>query len=234
VLVTCCGQLEYTRLCVPRLLQHTRPPFELQFLQPDSLDGTPAYLAEVAARAPDRVAIVRSGRVGAEHTDTIKPRGDFVVFLTNDTLVTDGWLAPLVALACSNPALAMVAPHSNYAPAPALVDMVPDPLGPADESRPGEDRLDSMTALGEEVDRFARQWREQHRGQWSEADILGGGCVLVKRPVLQALKGFPRGTVLRTFDLEGYSRQVREAGYRLAVCGDVFVHHFGTRTVCRR
>jgi hypothetical protein len=29
VLVPCCGQLEYTRLCVPSLLRHSRKPYEL-------------------------------------------------------------------------------------------------------------------------------------------------------------------------------------------------------------
>ncbi len=40
VLVSCCGQLEFTRLCVPSLLRFSRQPYELFFLDSDSLDGT--------------------------------------------------------------------------------------------------------------------------------------------------------------------------------------------------
>jgi hypothetical protein len=40
ILIPCCGGLEFTRLCVPSLLRHTRPPFELIFLDIGSLDGT--------------------------------------------------------------------------------------------------------------------------------------------------------------------------------------------------
>src|SRR5262245_56610059 len=29
IVVPCCGQLEYTKLCMPSLLKHTRQPFEL-------------------------------------------------------------------------------------------------------------------------------------------------------------------------------------------------------------
>src|SRR5689334_4653343 len=60
IVVPCCGQLEYTRLCVPRLLRHSRPPFELVFVDVGSLDGTAEFLAGVAAAAPVRVEVVRA------------------------------------------------------------------------------------------------------------------------------------------------------------------------------
>jgi hypothetical protein len=60
VLVPCCGQLEYTKLCVPSVLHHRRSPYELIFLDVGSLDGTAEYLAGVKAAAPVRVEIVRT------------------------------------------------------------------------------------------------------------------------------------------------------------------------------
>jgi hypothetical protein len=60
ILVPCCGQLEYTKLCVPSLLAHTRQPFELIFLDIGSLDGTAEYLAGIAAAAQVRVGKKRS------------------------------------------------------------------------------------------------------------------------------------------------------------------------------
>src|SRR5437660_12193393 len=60
ILVPCCGQLEYTKLCVPSLLKHTRQPFELIFLDIGSLDGTAEYLAGIAAASQIRVEIVRT------------------------------------------------------------------------------------------------------------------------------------------------------------------------------
>ena len=60
ILVPCCGQLEYTRICVPSLLKHTAGSYELIFLDIASLDGTAEYLAGVAAAAPVRVEVVRT------------------------------------------------------------------------------------------------------------------------------------------------------------------------------
>src|SRR3954465_7542198 len=60
ILIPCCGQLEYTKLCVPNLLKYTRQPFELIFLDIGSLDGTAEYLAGIAAATQFRVEIVRT------------------------------------------------------------------------------------------------------------------------------------------------------------------------------
>ena len=60
LMIPCCGQLEYTKLCVPALLKHTRPPYQLIFLDIGSLDGTSAYLAGLAAAAKVRVEVVRT------------------------------------------------------------------------------------------------------------------------------------------------------------------------------
>src|SRR5579863_7124675 len=81
VIISCCGQLEYTRLCVPSLLRFSRQPYELLFLDCDSLDGTPEYLEGLAAGAPTRIEVARvpaDPPVGpARKDDTIPIRGAF-------------------------------------------------------------------------------------------------------------------------------------------------------------
>ena len=61
ILIPCCGMLEYTKLLVPSILRHTRPPFELIFIDIGSLDGTVDYLAGVATvHSMTRVEVVRT------------------------------------------------------------------------------------------------------------------------------------------------------------------------------
>src|SRR5438876_10705587 len=61
ILIPCCGQLEYTKLCVPNLLRYTRKPYELIFIDIGSLDGTAEYLAGLAAGAMEiRIEVVRT------------------------------------------------------------------------------------------------------------------------------------------------------------------------------
>jgi GT2 family glycosyltransferase len=227
ILIPCCGQLEYTRLCVPAILAHTRRPYELLFLDIASLDGTAEYLAGLAAACSSRVAVFRAA------TDADLPavigqalaeaHGEYLVLLNNDTVVSDGWLGQLIALASLSFGVGLVGPMSNYAAPPQLVEVVPYRSGPRQGS--GRGLLDRAA-----LDAFARQHREEHRGQWQHAERLGGFCLLLKREVLGRIGPLHDEAGLGLFDTDLLSVKARQAGYSLAVCKDLFVHHFGTRT----
>jgi GT2 family glycosyltransferase len=81
----------------------------------------------------------------------------------------------------------------------------------------------------EAVHAFAKEYREGHKGKWCEADRLGGFCLLLKRAVLERIGPLDEEG-LGLFDTDVLSAKARQAGYGLAVCRDLFVHPFGTRT----
>lgn len=235
VLVPCCGQLEYTKLCVASLLKHCRQPFEIVFLDIGSLDGTAEYLAGVAAAAQVIIQIVRTPTdmgIGQAVQDAVKQaRGEYLVILNNDTIVTAGWLNQLVGLAQLTPAIGLVGPMSNYAAPPQWVEKVPYRIGPKKSPRlqgPGahSDWLVDVSA----VEDFARKWREEQRGKWTEVDRLGGFCLLVKRGVLDRIGPLPQTSELGIFETDVLCAKARQAGYTLACCRDLYIHHFGTRT----
>jgi O-antigen biosynthesis protein len=238
ILVPCCGMLEYTKLCVPSLLRHSRLPFELIFIDIGSLDGTAEYLAGVGAAAQVRIEVVRTptdmGIPDACKEALAQAGGEYVVLLNNDTVVTDSWLQQLIGLAGLSPAIGLVGPMSNYAAPPQLVETVPYRLGPR---KRGLRSTESVT-LGQEVlldtsavDQFAREFRDKQRGKWLETERLGGFCLFMKREVLQRIGNkLDQWTDLGLFDTDIVSAKAREAGFTLAVCRDLFIHHFGTRT----
>src|SRR5262249_6944175 len=80
------------------------------------------------------------------------------------------------------------------------------------------------------VDAFAREFRAANRGKWQEAERLGGFCLLLKREVLSRIGPLEDEGGLGLFDTDLLRVQARQAGYTLALCRDLFVHHFGTRT----
>ena len=174
VIVSCCGQLEYTRLCVPSLLRFTRQPYELLFLDSDSRDGTAEYLEGLAGAAPVPVEVARvpaDPPVGTAKKDEVIPlRGEFVALLNNDVIVTQAWLDRLIALAASAPNIGLVAPMSNHGPQALRVDNVSyaiDDLESVEFGKPsanGTTRLprSSLLPLIDKVNRFAVEWREKH------------------------------------------------------------------------
>ena len=56
-------------------------------------------------------------------------------------------------------------------------------------------------------------------------------CLLIRRAVLDKVGSKLREwTDLSLFDTDILSAKAQQAGFKLARAGDVFVHHFGTRT----
>ena len=48
IIILCCNQVDYTRLCLDSVLRHTHTPYELILVDNGSTDETPDYLEEVA------------------------------------------------------------------------------------------------------------------------------------------------------------------------------------------
>jgi len=235
ILVPCCGQLEYTKLCVPSLLKCTRQPFELIFLDIGSLDGTSEYLAGVAAGSQVHIDILRTPTdlgIGQVVQDAVKrARGEFLVLLNNDTIVPDGWLHQLVSLAQLSPAIGLVGPMSNYAAPPQLVENVPYRIGPKKNPRsPGAAADAEWLVDVSAVQDFAKKHGDEFRGKWVEAERLGGFCLLIKREVFKQVGNLGQWTDLSIFDTDILSSKARQAGFTLACCRDLYIHHFGTRT----
>jgi glycosyltransferase involved in cell wall biosynthesis len=272
IIVPCFNQREYTRLCVQALFQHTRPAWELIVVDNGSTDGTAIYLEGAQDTTAVPVTVVTNaenrGFPVAVNQGLEVARGEFLVILNNDAVVTDGWLDQLIGLtrvrrqsedesrspdsrvgteeaAESNrsggeapagsaptglhspakPAtppsrsqarrtsrgIGLVGPMSNYAASPQLVEEVP------------------YRDL-EEMQRFARRWREDHQGKWFTAGKLSGFCILMKREVYDAIGGLDERFGLGLFDDDDLAVRAIQAGFELAVAHDLFVHHFGSRT----
>jgi GT2 family glycosyltransferase len=239
VVVPCCGQLEFTRLCIPSLLRYSRRPYELVLVDVGSLDGTTEYLAGVQVAAPLRVEVIQVGEESNLPTacdeGISRAHGRYVAILSNDTIVTPDWLNQLTALADSAPSIGVVGPMSNYASPAQCIGSVPYSIDPQRESQllTGPDESHRNYRV---LERFAEQWRNEHRGQWFDAETLDAFCLLFKREVLERvgplaelsnLSDEPLG--LRLLDEVALSRKVRQVGYRLAGCRDLFIHYFGSR-----
>ncbi|MBY0310735.1 MAG: glycosyltransferase [Phycisphaerales bacterium] len=216
VIVPCRAQLEFTRLCVDALLPHTSDPWELVAVDDGSADDTAAYLAGLRESCRVPVAVVTHadpcGFPVACNAVLAAARGQYLVLLNNDAVVTDGWLDQHIALVEADPKIAMTGPMSNYASPPQFVPNVP------------YRNLDEMH-------RFADEWRRQHLGQWFTCEELSGFCPLIKRTVFKQLSVPHERFDTGLFDDTEICLRARKAGYELAVAFDCFVHHGGGRTI---
>jgi len=110
IIVPCYNQRGFTQLCLQALFQHTRPAWELIVVDNGSTDGTGLYLEGVRDAAVVPVtAIANAQNLGfprAINQGLQAARGEYLVLLNNDAVVTDGWLDQLIALASMSTELA--------------------------------------------------------------------------------------------------------------------------------
>ncbi len=102
IIIPCWNQLEFTRHCIGALIRHTRPPWELIVVNNGSADGTADYLAGVQDASPVSVTVIANeinrGFPAAINQGLQLARGEYLVLLNNDVVVTDAWLDQLIGL----------------------------------------------------------------------------------------------------------------------------------------
>jgi GT2 family glycosyltransferase len=102
IIIPCWNQVEFTQQCLASLKEHTRPAWELIVIDNGSNDGTAAYLAGVRDMASVPVTVVTNttnlGFPAAINQGLQLARGEYLVLLNNDVVVTDAWLDQLIGL----------------------------------------------------------------------------------------------------------------------------------------
>jgi GT2 family glycosyltransferase len=103
IIVPCGTQLPFTRKSMAALKRHTRPPWELIVIDHGSTDQTYIYLAVVSDGAAGPVTVISNtknlGFPAAINQGLKAARGEYLVLLNNDVVVTDGRLGQLIELA---------------------------------------------------------------------------------------------------------------------------------------
>jgi glycosyltransferase involved in cell wall biosynthesis len=102
IIIPCWNQIEFTRQCITALKHHTRQPWELIVIDNGSTDGTGPYLSGVQDAAAVPVTVIANttnrGFPAAINQGLRQARGEYLVLLNNDVVVTDAWLEQLIAL----------------------------------------------------------------------------------------------------------------------------------------
>src|SRR5439155_10284619 len=80
------------------------------------------------------------------------------------------------------------------------------------------------------LDAFAAAYRQIHAGELLDFPRLTGFCLLVPRAALARIGAMDEGYGAGFFDDDDLCVRARQAGLRLRVARDVYVHHEGSRT----
>ncbi len=114
VIIPAYNQIGYTYACLLSVLEHTKDvSYEVILADDMSTDATEhieRYVTGVTvSRAGTNQGFLKNCNQAAE-----KARGRYLMFLNNDTQVTEGWLSSLVGLIASDPTIGMVGSKLVY------------------------------------------------------------------------------------------------------------------------
>jgi GT2 family glycosyltransferase/SAM-dependent methyltransferase len=209
IVVLTWNQLTYTQLCLESVRKHTHLPYELIVVDNGSTDGTVEWLGE----QPDLRLIRNAENLGfpkAANQGLAAARGENVLLLNNDTVVSPGWLRRLLTHLHARPEVGLVGPRSNFVSGAQQVQV------------PYRNLV--------EMESFAWRLGRAERGRYDATDRLVGFCLLAKRQVLDRIGLLDERFDLGCFEDDDLCLRARKAGFELRICRDAFVHHYGGRT----
>lgn len=203
---------EFTIKALQSIRQNTSEPYEVIVV--DNGSG-PETLKALAGIDDPHVRIIYNktnrGFSGGNNDGIANARGDYVILLNNDVIVTPGWADGLVDAFRRLPGLGISAPRSN--------------LVAGDQQLPVAQYRDES-----EMFTFALERRREfaHKGYITDRAI--GFCWCISREVLDQVGALDERYAIGNFEDDDYCMRVRAAGYQIYVCDDVFIHHFGSRS----
>jgi GT2 family glycosyltransferase len=222
IIVTVHNAIEYVRTCLNAILRNTSPPYELVLVDDGSEEETCHYLRRFATE--QGALLIRneaaSGYTKAANQGLRAARGEYVLLLNSDTIVTENWLDRMVMCAESDPHIGIVGPLSNRAGWQSVPEVV----------RGGEWATNELPENWSVQD-MARAVAATTGRTYPRIPFLNGFCLLIKRQVLEGVGYFDEVNFGRGYGEENdYCLRARAAGWVLSVADDAYVYHARTKS----
>jgi O-antigen biosynthesis protein len=208
IIILTYNKLDYTKLCVNSIRNYTnKQEYELIVVDNNSSDGTVEWLKEQEDIKPI-FNTENKGFPGGCNQGIKLAEGDNILLLNNDTIVTEGWLTLLTECLYSSADIGAVGPvtnNSSYYQAIAV-----------------------NYKNVEEMQLFAKAYNSVDNGKWEERLKLIGFCILIRRSVVDRIGLLDEIFSPGNYEDDDYSIRIRREGYKLVLCKNVFIHHFGS------
>lgn len=196
-------------------------PFLLEILVVDNDSGDD--IREVVASYP-LVSLVCNPQnryfTGADNQNLARARGEYILSINPDCTISPGSLEAMVHLLASDRSIGAVAPIIQY----------PDSTCQSSTGSFITLGFGLLEFSGLKSSRLKRILSGNVKPRANDPEVLYGACIMTRREVLEKV-GLKDERLVHGWDEYDWSKRIRDAGFRLAVCTDAtVVHHRGAST----
>jgi len=219
IIILTLNQVEYTRKCIESIFKHTHVSFEVIVVDNGSSDETLEYLNSLKEKncKHQKITIISNnknlGFAGGNNLGLGVSRGNYLLLMNNDIVVTPGWLERLINCAERSPKIGIVGPMSNNVSGPQVIR-----------------NIEYNTETLEGLETFSEKLAEENALKSHQILRVVGFCMLIKRKVICKIGGMDQRFGLGNFEDDDFSLRAALAGFESWMVEDCFVHHYGSRT----
>ena len=208
------NELKYTRECIESIRKHTPEPHEIIFVDNASTDGTLKWLRKISQENPNYKLIENKKNLGFAkgcNQGIEASSGEYILLLNNDVVVTENWLSGMLECLNSASDTGIVGPMTNNISGPQKV-------------------LDGDYKTKNRMIEYAKSFRERYRHRRVSSRRIVGFCMLFRRTLADKIGLLDESFGTGNFEDDDYCLRAALAGCRNLIAGDVFIHHYGSRS----
>ncbi|WP_223065952.1 bifunctional glycosyltransferase family 2 protein/class I SAM-dependent methyltransferase [Paenibacillus caui] len=208
IIIITYNQLKYTQECIASIRQYTEAgTYELIVIDNNSTDGTQEWLSS----QQDILSVLNTQNFGFPkgcNQGIALAKGETVLLLNNDTVVTPRWLELLLERLYSDECIAAVGPVTNN-------------MSNYQQIQVPYKTIDEMIT-------FADQYNKPDDDAYEYRLRLMGFCLLMKKQIIEQIGFLDERFSPGNYEDDDLSYRIIEAGYHLVLCKNVFIHHYGS------
>ena len=205
------NHIETTKRCLDSIFTHTDFPCRLIIVDNGSdQPGAKEYLQTVKPgrdiqdvvylRNEEDLGFSKGMNTGIRFC-LLRQTADYVCLVSNDAVVSKGWLSELMQVAMNNSTIGLVNPNStNFGFYPPV-------------------------SHGQKINEYGITISRSFKGQWQELGSCIGFCMLVKRAVFKKVGLFDETYGMAYYEDADLSKRAQKAGYWCALAQGSYVYH---------